>query len=200
MSPASSLIDPRLLAPQLVIRQATAQQRIMRADLCDAPLIDDDDLMRARHKRQPVTDDDDRAAVRDSAEMLLEDRFALGIERARRLVEDKDRRVVNQRAGNRETPALATRPGPRAFLPRCRITVRQPLDEFVRAGELSGADHLVKRCGRLGHRDVLADRGAKQEILLQDDADLGAQMRELELLQILPVDLDKSGLRLVEAL
>ena len=107
---------------------------------------------------------------------------------------------MDQCAGNRETLALAARQVRRAFFQHRRITVRQSLDEFVRAGELSGADHLVKRCGRLGHRDVLADRGAKQEILLQDNADLRAQMRELELLQILPVDLDKPGLRLIEAL
>src|SRR4051794_991302 len=81
-----SLIDPRLLAPQLVVRQAAAQQRVMGADLSDAALLDDDDDAGPRHKGQAVGDDHDRPAAADRAEMLLDDRLAFRVERAGRFV------------------------------------------------------------------------------------------------------------------
>ena len=52
----------------------------------------------------------------------------------------------------------------------------------------------------LGDRDIVAHRAAKQEILLQDDSDLGPQMGEVELFQILAVDFNEPGLRPVEPL
>src|SRR5438874_1691524 len=132
--------------------------------------------------------------------MLLDDRFALGVERAGRLVEDQHRRVVNEGARDRQALALAARQIGRAFFEDRRIALRQPLDEFVRAGELGDPDDLVQRGSRLGHRNVLAHRAAKQKILLQYNADLRAQMSQIELLQILAVDVHKARLRAVEAL
>ena len=145
-------------------------------------------------------DQDDRAAAGDRGEVLLDDRFALGVERAGRLVEDQHRRVVDEGARDRQALALATRQIGRAFLEDCRIALRKPLDEFVRAGQLRDPDDVVQRSGRLGHRDVLANRAAEQKILLQDDTDLGAQMRQIELLQILAVDIYQARLRPIETL
>jgi hypothetical protein len=151
-------------------------------------------------KREPVGDQDDRAAARDRGEVLLDDRFALGVERARRLVEDQHRRVVDEGARDRQALALAARQVGRAFLKDCRIALRQPPDEFVRAGELGDPDDFVQRGGRLSHRDVLAHRAAEQKILLQDDADLGAQVSQIELLQILAVDVHEAGLGPIKTL
>ena len=154
----------------------------------------------AGDERQPVGDDDDRAAVGDAGQMLLHDGLALGIERTRRLVENQDRRAVDQRTGDRQPLTLPARQVGRTLFEHRRIAVRQALDELVRAGDLGGAHHLVERGGGFGHRDVLAHRAAKQEILLQHDADPGAQIADVELLQILAVDLYQARLRPVETL
>jgi hypothetical protein len=98
-------------------------------------------------------------------------------------------------ARDRQTLPLTARQIGRAFLEDRRIALRQPLDEFVCAGELGNSHDLVQRGGRLGHCDVLAHRAAEQEILLQDDTDLGAQVGQIELLQILAVDVHEAGLR-----
>src|SRR5216683_4192272 len=162
--------------------------------------VHDDDRIGAGHKREAVGDDDDRAVAGDRREVLLDDGFALGIERTGGFVEYQHRRIVNESARDRQALALPARQIGRALLEHRRVALRQPLDEFVRAGELGGADDFVQRGGRLGHRDVLAHRAAEQKILLQYDADLRAQMREVELLQILAVDVYEAGLRPVEPL
>src|ERR1700730_3813744 len=162
--------------------------------------VDDDDRIGAGHKREAVGDDDDRAVAGDGREVLLDDVFALGIERTGGFVEYQHRRIVNEGARDRQALALPARQIGRALLEHRRVALRQPLDEFVRAGELGGTDDFVQRGGRLGHRDVLAHRAAEQKILLQYDADLRAQMGEVELLQILAVDVYQPGLRPVETL
>ena len=105
--------------------------------------------------------------------MLLDDRLALRIERACRLVEHQHRRIVNEGAGDREPLPLAARQIGGTFLQHRRIAVRQALDEFVGAGELRRPHHLFKRCRRLCHRDVFAHGAAEHEIFLQHDANLG---------------------------
>ena len=139
-------------------------------------------------------DDDDRPAARHGGQVLLNDGLAFGVERARRLVEHQHRRIVDQCPRDRQPLALAARQVRRTLFQHRRVAVRQPLDEFVGAGELGGAHDIVQRRGRLGHRDIFAHRAAEQKILLQHHADLGAQMSEIELLQILPVDAHQPGL------
>ena len=78
----------------------------MRADLHETALVDDDDQIGTRDKGEPVGDDHDRAAARHCREVLLDDGFAFGIKRARGLVQYQHRRVMDQRAGDRQTLAL----------------------------------------------------------------------------------------------
>src|SRR5262249_35847756 len=116
-----SLINPRLLAPQLVVGEAAAQEGIVRADAGDATLVDDDDRVRAGDERQAVADDHDRATAGDGGQMLLDDRLAFRVEGAGRLVKDQYRRVVDQGAGDRQALALAAGKIGGAFLQHRRI-------------------------------------------------------------------------------
>ena len=53
------------------------------------------------HGRKPVCDDERGAAAREGRERFLNELFAFVVERARRLVEQKDGRVFQDRAGER---------------------------------------------------------------------------------------------------
>ena len=120
-------------------------------------------------------DDQDRAALGDLFHVLLDDALALVVERARRLVEDQDARIGDERAGNGDALALAARQG-RAALADDRVVAFAELeDEIVRARQARRRDDAFHRHGRIGERDVLAHRAVEQHILLQDDADLAAQ-------------------------
>src|SRR6266566_3676746 len=78
--------------------------------------------------------------------------------------------------------------------------MRQALYELMGAGDLCYSDHLLKGGCRLGHGNVFADRTAEQEVLLQHHPNPRTQMREVKLLQIVPVNLYQTGLRRIKPL
>ena len=71
------------------------------------PLVEHDQPVHRRDGRQPVRDGDHRLARHQPVEALLDRRLDLRIERARRLVEDEDRRVLEEDAGDGDALALA---------------------------------------------------------------------------------------------
>ena len=101
-----------------------------------------------------------------------DDRLAVRIERARRLVEDEQARIGDERAGDREALLLAAREVRGVLLEHRVEAARQTLDELLGAGRLRAASTTSSKVA-LGLRrgDVLAHRAAEQEAVLQHDAD-----------------------------
>ena len=77
------------------------------AALGDATGDDHEDHVGPHHRRQPVRDRDGRAAARRVVERGLHDALADRVERARRLVEHEDRRVLQQHPRDRDALALS---------------------------------------------------------------------------------------------
>ena len=145
-------------------------------------------------------DDQHGSAARDAQQVGVHQSLRFRVERTGRLIEDQDARVGDQRAGNGEALTLTAREVGRAFLDVGFIAVRHPLDEFLGAGEAGGADRILQRQARPAGQDVVADRAAEQEVLLQHDAEAGAQMAQVDLPQIGAVDLDEARILAVDAL
>ena len=102
-------------------------------------------------------------------------RFGARVQRGRRLVEQEDRRIAQQRTRDREPLSLTTGQPPAAFADERVVAAWQGLDEVV---ELGGARR--PRSPRRWHqacpmRDVLADRRVEQERVLEHDAELAAE-------------------------
>ena len=76
--------------------------------------------------------------------VALQDRFALVVERTRRLVEDQDARVREQRAGDRHALALPARKARALLADDGVVAFGQLADELVRAGELRHRDHRAR--------------------------------------------------------
>ena len=55
------------------------------------------------------------------------------------------------------------------------VALRQLEDEFVRPGKRCCGHDTLDRHGRVGERDVLANRGVEEHVLLKHDADLASQ-------------------------
>src|SRR5215831_20631170 len=89
--------------------QAAARDQLgVAADLDDLARLEDDDAVGALHRREAMRDDDRRAAAHRRLERSLDHALAFGIERARRLVEQEQRRVLQHRSRDRDPLPLAT--------------------------------------------------------------------------------------------
>src|ERR1700733_8017147 len=83
------------------------QELDMPAALDDPAAIDDADFVGLGHRRQPVGYDDRGAALAERAQRLLDRLLGLRIERRGRFVEQDDRRVLEEGAGDGDALALA---------------------------------------------------------------------------------------------
>ncbi len=89
--------------------------------------------------------DDERGLVtQQSREGVLHERLGLDIQTRSRLVEDQERRVLEECAREREALCLARAQARAAFAKRCRVPARQGADKFVGVGEARRARHVVK--------------------------------------------------------
>ncbi len=79
----------------------------MRSLLGDVAVEEDEDLVGAAHGRKAMGDDDRRAATLQPVEGGLDLGLGFGIERRGRLVEEDDRRVAEEGAGDGNALALA---------------------------------------------------------------------------------------------
>ena len=88
------------------------------AALRDAPVLEHDDQIGAPDGRQPVSDNHRGAPSQQLRKRLEDQRFGLGVEAGRRLVEQQDRRVLEQRAGDRDALPLPAGEGHAALADR----------------------------------------------------------------------------------
>src|SRR5258708_19184549 len=193
-----------LVAPELVVMAAEAQQLGMRAFLDDASRFEYDQPVHARDGRQAVRDRDPGLAFHQIEPLLPDRELDLAVERRGRLVEHQDRRVLENHA--RERDALALPAGELdAALADVRLVagvaapVAQAKDEVVRLRLVRRVDHL-----RLGGRrppvaDVGGDRAVQQRGVLRHHADRGAQALLRHVRDVLLVDHDAAALDVVEA-
>lgn len=117
------------------------QQLLVRTTLDDAALVHDQNQVGFLDGRQPVSDHQRGAAFHDLVERRLDMPFRFGIERRGGFVEDQQRCVLQQRAGNRQTLALTDTLGQaKVQAMRERIAQIHPtcvvhgVEEFVDAG------------------------------------------------------------------
>ena len=110
------------------------------------------------------------------------------------------RRIGEERARNREALLLAAGEVRAILFQHGLETTRQPLDEFLGAGDARRRSDLLGRRVRLGGGNVVAHRSAEQEVVLQDDADALAQMDEIDLPAVEAVDAHQPLLDRIEAL
>ena len=113
-----------LQPPHLRVMAIPLEQLRMAAALDDAAGIHHQDLVGVHHRRQPVRDHQRGAADRDAVEFGLDRFLAFGIQRRGRLVEDQDRRILQQRARDRDALLLAAGQFQAAFADRSVVAVR----------------------------------------------------------------------------
>src|SRR6266849_1354052 len=111
------------------IAAACLEQVIVGAVLNETAAVDGDEAVAAPHGREPMGDDEHGAAVGKPRHVLLDDPLALIVERARRLVEDQDARIGNERACDGQTLALAAGQAGAPLAHNCVVTIGKLEDE-----------------------------------------------------------------------
>src|SRR5690606_27512507 len=85
------------------------EEILVLATLHYLALAQHQDQIRVPDRREPVRDHEDRPAGEQLLRSLLDQLLGLAVQRARRLVEDQDRRIAQHRPGDRDSLALTTR-------------------------------------------------------------------------------------------
>ena len=140
-----------------------------------------------------------RAPARKLAQRGEDFLFRAGIERAGRLVQQQDRRVLQERPGNRHALFLPARKLQSAFAHFGIEALRQHLDERQDRCTRRCRAHFFLARAFAAISDVVADGVVEQHAVLRDDADGAAQGLLGDGGDILPVDQDAPGPRIVEA-
>ena len=175
-----------------------ADELLMRAAGDDPPPLHDGNAVSAPEGGGAVGDDEHRAPAHEDAQGLLDLVLGLRVRHGGGLVEQEDRRVLEEGAGDGQ--ALLLPAGQARLLAEDRvIAVGQRLDDRIDAGGgRGGADLLVGGIGP-GEGDVVAD-GRPQELGVLEDEGHGAEELALaHVAQVGAADAHGPGVRVGEA-
>ena len=117
-----------------------------------------------------MRDDHERLSRRETRYRPLYLVLVLGVGERRRLVEENDRGVLEDRPRDRYALALAAGEGPARLAGRSVDTLREPFHELFAAGRPGGRGHLLVRRLRPAEPDVLPDRRVEEVVVLRDEA------------------------------
>ena len=170
----------------------------MRAHLDDAAVFHHDDAVGALDGGQPVGDDQGRAVLHRGFERRLHHPFTLGIECAGRLVEQQQRRVLQDRAGDADALALAAGQAHAALAQKGVIALGQCPDELVGEGGLGGGLHLVVAGFGAAVADVFQGAGGEHHAVLWHQADGRAQVVQAQRICRHAVQFDGALLRIIK--
>ncbi len=169
MKPLSRPLDRReLQRREPRVKPMLADQGFVRSLGDDTAVVEDHDPVGLEHGRQPVRDDHDSAPIQKAIQGLLDEALALRVERARRLVEEKDRGVAQERARDGDPLPLAARQSHTALAEVCAVTLRQTRDKLSRRRRLGGATHVFFRRPGSPIADVFEDVGREDHRVLRD--------------------------------
>ena len=119
-----------------------------------------------------------RASGHQRPERILNERFALRVERACRFVQDQNRRVLQNRARDRHPLALSARQLHPALADERLVPLRQRLDEFRSVRQPGRPAHVRLGGARASDADVVGDRAMEHRRILRHVRD-GASQRSL---------------------
>ena len=132
-----------LQGAQLRVEAVLLDQAVMVAAFDDLARFQDIDPVGFAHGGEAVGDDDGGAALAEFIERFLHACFGIGVQRAGGFVEQEDRRVFEDGAGDGDALALTARKV-RAFGPGLRIvSARQAQNEVMGVGGLGGGEDLI---------------------------------------------------------
>ena len=120
------------------------QHILVSPDIDDASGVEHDELIRATHRVQTVSDDEHRAVLRERRHDAGDGGLREGIEGRRRLVEDEQGGVLDERACEGQTLPLSGAHARRRLAEWCVVPLRPAMDERVGLGQARRLAHHVE--------------------------------------------------------
>src|SRR5262245_33654531 len=147
---------------------------------------------------QTMRDHKSGPALTEVLHRLAHLQFRLGVERRRRFIQQYDRCILDERASDSDTLALAAGELQAVLANGGLVAARERHDEIMCIGGLGGGDDLFFACTRLAKCDVFPNRATEQEHILSDICDVLAQRVTRTQGYILIVDEDFAALCVIE--
>ena len=170
----------------------------MAAALDDVALVQDQDAVAIDHAREPVCEDQRGSASHEPVERLLDHGLVLGVDGGQCLVQHEQRRVAQERAGDRHALTLPARELHALLSDHGAIALWQCQNELVDVRGLGrGLDLALARSG-IAEPNVLLDGAMEQERILVHQRDHRADLREGKRAEVVPAEPDRAGLGIVE--
>ena len=171
----------------------------MRALLDQLTMVEDADEIRIADGAEAVGDDEGGAVGAEAVKGLLDEFLGGVVEGGGRFVQQKQRRIFQQCAGDGEPLFLAAGETDAAFSGEGVQPLGQVADEAGGVGRIEDAPQLIVRGFVLREGEVFADRGVEKEGFLGDEAGVVAEPFLGDFRDGIPVEQDFSGGRFVEA-
>ena len=164
----------------------------------DAALVQHHDAVRLLDRSQPVSDHQGGAILRGPFQRLLHQLFRFSVQGAGGFVQQQQRRILQNGAGDGDALALAAGQTHAAFAQIGVVALRQLFDEAVRGGGAGRGPHFLIAGLRFAVADVLQGAGAENHRILQHHAHMTAQIGKRQFAHIHATQQYLSLLRIVK--
>ena len=171
----------------------------MGARFDDLALLQHHDPVRLGNRAEPVRDGQHCAPLAGGAQRVLDLLFRVGVERACCLVQQQDRRVLEQRARNPHALLFTARQLEPTLTHGRVVPVRQTHNEIMDLGGAGGVKDVLFARVVPAIGDVVADRVIEQHGVLRHHADGRVQTVLRHRTHILPIDAQRAVPHIVEA-
>src|SRR6516225_11951342 len=156
------------LGPGEFRKTAAFGHEFIESSAFDHPsVLENQDSRRISNGRQPMGDDKGGAPLHHFVERSVDLGLGNRVERACRLIENQDRRILEQRAGDRQPLPLAARQHPPTLAGVGFESLFATLDELQRLGALRSDPQFLIRGVRLADPQIVGDRTVEQQGFLK---------------------------------
>src|SRR6266852_8197215 len=171
----------------------------MRALLAETAFVEDEDAISMLNGAEAVRDDERGAAAEEAVEGVADLRFGLGVDAGGGFIQDEKARIVRESAGEINELALTDGERGAAFVDAGADAFRERFDEIGEADFADGSFDGVAVDAGGAEADVGFDGAGEEKGILEDDAELAAQVLEIDFADVDAVEQDLAALNVVEA-
>src|SRR5216684_3882987 len=184
---------------QAIVDSALREKLLMRALLAQAAFVKHEDAIGVLNGTQAVRDDESGAPGEQAIQSFANEQLGLGVHARSGFVENQEARVVGKSAGKINELALADGECGAAFVDVAGDALGKGADEFAEADFVNG----VFDCGAIdagrAEPDVRFNGAGKKKGILEHDAELAAEILQVNQANVLAVEEDLAALNVVKA-
>src|SRR5437879_4655275 len=170
----------------------------MSALFAQAAFVEYEDLVGVLNGTETMRDDERSAARQQTAEGFANLQLCFCVHAGCSFVEDEKARIVGERAGKIDELTLADRKRGTALVDARSDTLRKRTHKFAEANLLDGAFDSAAIDASGAEADVGFNGAGEEKRILEDDAELPAQILQLDHANVRAVEKDLPALNIVK--